>query len=375
MKLSYYLRDDGACGYYRVRLPIETMAKNVSMELCQVTQGVSPKQIEESFDAQLVIIPRIAEAKMLEIMGEFQKLEGKRLIIDHDDNMFGISPLSPHYVDFGVQDVKFNLHGKVMDVWTDGKNINLAQNRERLDMIKRGVEQADMVTVTTEILAEVYREYSNNVVVLPNCVDANLWNKLPMKERDDVRICWYGGHSHYEDWLLLEEVIPAVMEKYPQAKLVLMGSKWDATLKGIPKDRIEYHPWVPTPAYPYKAAALDADICVIPLVDSEFNRSKSAIKWIEQGALSVPCVASNVSPYKEMATEDNGVFIQDNSPEAWMNGISYLIENKDERRQMGTMARKYVEDNYDINDKWKLWHSAYEGVTQWQFQSPQAQIQ
>ena len=291
-------------------------------------------------------------------MEELKKI-GKKIVVDFDDNMFSISPMSPHYNEFGVENVKYRMKdGRELMLWEDGKNINLADNRKRMDSIKAACEQADMVTTTTDILADVYKPYSQKVAALPNCIDPALWGKLPLIPHDEIRLFWGGGTSHYEDWCLLSDALPVVMKKHKNVKLVLMGAKFDGTLKQIPKDRVEFHYWVPTPAYPYYARILNADIGLIPLQDTEFNRCKSSLKWVEYSAMSVPSVTSYVSPYKESATENNGVFVE-NDTEAWIDGLSYLIENKAKRDVMASAALTTINDQFNIHSKYKMWLDAY----------------
>lgn len=360
-KVAYIRRDNGACGYYRLKLPIETMARSNGTSFACIEKGDNAGRILEVLEgANIIVIPRIGETELLDVLPEM-KANGKKVVIDHDDNMFNISPLSPHYEEAGTENVRYRLpDGTFINLWQDGKNIDLTYNRKRCENFKKAMEVADMVTVTTDILADVYREFNPNVRALPNCVDTKLWQKLPLKERCDVRLCWFGGSSHYEDWLLLAEVLPEIMDRNRNVKLVLMGMKFDAVLKDIEKNRIEFHPWVHTEAYPYKAAILDCDIAVIPLVENDFNRCKSPIKWIEQAALGIPSVTSYVSPYKEIATDDNGVFIENNDVRAWIEGINTLVEYPSLRKNMGEAARQTVMDKFDINTQYIQWQKAYE---------------
>lgn len=370
LDITYFLGDNGACGYYRLELPLMTLGaqehvnKAAKTNVKKVEKGDDVHTIGAAIDkSDIVVIPRPQEYEMLGIMKKFKEL-GKKIVVEFDDNMFKISPYSPHYEEFGVENVEIDFDGQVMPLWVDGKNINLTENKKRIAHIQQALEMADMVTVTTDILAEEYKEYNDNIVVLPNCVDVDLWKSLKddFKPTDEIKLYWAGGSSHYEDWALLTGVIAPILEKYPNVKLVLMGHKFEGTLKGIPKNRIEFHSWVPTPAYPYKTRIINPDICIIPLVDNEFNRCKSSIKWVEMGALGVPCVTSLVSPYKEVANENNGVFIEDNDPGAWIEGISLLIEDSILRAKMGSEARKTVLENFNIHDKHSLWRNAYRSL-------------
>lgn len=359
-KITYFLRDDGACGYYRVSLPFSILSKKSAYAVNRIKQGDGIEDVYKAMNgSQLFVIPRVSEDQFIEFIKDI-KNRGKKVVIDHDDNMFCISPLSPHYEEFGTEEVKYKLSdGELLPVWEDGRNIDISANRKRLDGMKKALELADMVTVTTAQLADVYREFNSNIRILPNCVNTNLWRKLPLRN-DKVRLFWGGGHSHYEDWCILSNVLPEIMNKYTNVFLILMGAKFNGTLKKCPEDRIEFHPWAHIQAYPYMVSTLNPDIALIPLLDNKFNRCKSPIKWIEMGALEVPSVASYVSPYKEIASEDNGIFIEDNNEEGWFEGISMLIEDKGLRDKFGKNAYKTVQERFDINTQYLQWLNTYE---------------
>jgi glycosyltransferase involved in cell wall biosynthesis len=274
-----------------------------------------------------------------------------------------VSPLSQHYHEWGTEEVTLDLGGKKTELWKDGHTFDLKANRARIDNIKRAISEADALTVTTPELAEAYKEYNENIFALPNCVDLNVWNKLSLKrETDEVRLFWSGGASHYEDWVQIQDALPVLFDKHANLKLVLLGTKFDGTLKGVPSDRIEYHSWVPTPAYPYKVPILDGDIGLIPLRETEFNNGKSNLKWIEQGALSIPCVTSAVTPYIQHDEGGNGIFIENNSVAGWIEGVSMLVDDQMLRWDMGGKAYNTVKRNFDINTQWKQWADAYRKV-------------
>lgn len=359
MNITYLVRDNGACGYHRMVLPHETLRKR-KHNIAKIEKGDTPDHIMESIDTcDVFVCARPNEPEIVDFIQRARQL-GKKIVIDYDDNLFSVSPMSVHYQEWGIENVEVDLNGKKLKLWEDGKNFSISANKVRLDSIKRSCESADLISVTQPILAEVYSEYGK-VVCLPNCLDLSIWKALNLKRnKDDIRLYWSGGASHYEDWAMVSEAIKAIMDKYKNATLVLLGMKFEGTIKGI--DKVEYHHWVPTPAYSYKSAILDADIAIIPLADTEFNRSKSNLKLIEQGALSVPAVISNIPPYEDFHNGNNGVFIDNNSISGWVDGISYLIDNPLERWNMGGEAYKTVHDNYDITKNAYLWELAYKDL-------------
>lgn len=370
MKITYLPRTIGACDLYRVTQPLQWVGRHMkehqihelnSNALRAAVENDDAKTLMKLLSSDVVVVPRLWGYKAFQDLKDL--VPKAKIVLEYDDNLFNVSPLSPHYEDHGVEEVTMSLPGGgTAKVWQDGVNFNLSKNRKHYDETIRAMEEADLITTTTEILAGAFREYNKNVVALPNCVDLSLWRRLPLRPRlGDIRMGWFGGSSHYEDWTLLEEVLPAVMRKYPQLKLVIMGQIFQGTIKNLPADRVEHHHWVPTDAYPYKAAILDLDFGIIPLRNTTFNICKSPIKWCELGALQVPTVASYVSPYKEVATEENGVWVE-NDPAAWIEGISLMVEDQSQRLDMAAEAYKTVCKDFAISKKYQMWPQAYEGV-------------
>lgn len=374
MKVTYFQNTDGGCDYYRAVLPMETakkknglLSKKIFSDSMIGFYATNRKKFDQLMDCDLFLTQRIGSISFVETLRNYvadYKMNSK-IVMDFDDNVFKVSPLSNHYKDYGLNDYKIRFpDGTEHYAWKDGENgFDIARNKKMMEEIKHNLSSVDMVTTTTEILADVFREYNPNVRVLPNCIDLSIMNKIDVvRESDDVRMFWAGGQSHWEDFLLLREPLREVFSKYKKLKLVIMG--WLAPgVKEEFGDRIEFIDWVDTVAYPYLLRSLDIDFAVIPLKDSEFNRCKSPIKWIEMGALKIPSVVSLVSPYQEMmglSNNSNSVYIQDNDPHAWVKGISHLIDNPDARKQMGLSARHVVEQNFDINTQYHQWVNAYE---------------
>lgn len=362
MKLAFFCFDDGGCAYYRALLPFKTIGEKERIPIFEVKKGATSTDIEKVFRANVVQFARIAPQPSL--LGHMQTMKdmGIKLVLEYDDNIFAVSPYSPHYMDYGVEEFYDEWSG--LKIWEDGKaGFSIERNKQRLDSVRKACDIVDMVTVTQPHLADVFRQYNDNVVCLPNCVNPVLWQKLPLKRdnTDEIRLFWAGGCSHYIDWLHLVEPLRIVMERYKNVKMVVMGQAFEATLKDLPQDRVEIHPWVHFEAYPMRVSILDPDISLIPLDDNEFNRCKSNIKWVEQSAMGVPSVVSAVSPYFEHYNGKNMVAV-DNTDDAWIKGISTLIEDRILRAKIGAEARNTVMERFDINTQYNQWLEAYKGI-------------
>ena len=364
MKVLYFLRDNGGCGWYRCASPLETASANGAIQVCHIEKGDKVEDIGQKLAwAELCVIPRVYDEKFYGVLKTLKEM-GKKVVVDWDDNIWKISPLSPHYRDHGTENYSHEYKGEMLPVWEDGKSIDLAKNRAGLLRAKEAMGLADMVTTTTNIIADEFRQFNPNVKVLPNCIDLTLWKKLPLQPHKGIRMGWSGGYSHYEDWLIMAQVLPQFMRDNPNVTLVILGHKWDSSLRGIDPSRIDYRGWCPTPAYPYVSAIMDLDFAVIPLVDNEFNRCKSPIKWLEMAALEVPSVSSFCSPYAEMMdlVAENGIFVENNDPSGWLAALETMTARAELRKRMGVAARQTVERHFDVAKNYHLWVEAYESL-------------
>src|SRR6185369_6355887 len=156
-----------------------------------------------------------------------------------------------------------------------GANERIAQHYE-IARTARGV------TVTTPFLAELYKEQGvKNVYVFPNSVIEEDYYFPNLAPHEGVRIIWQGSTSHFEDWMPVSDALVEVLKENPSAKLVVWGAIFPWMRKLIAPEQLELHGWDDYAAYKIKRPCLDADINLCPLVDSPFNRAKSAIKWYE----------------------------------------------------------------------------------------------
>lgn len=338
--------DNGAVGYYRMRLPFAAMAANgIPATWTTVTAGAP--------------VGAVVVAQQLGFPGfelPWLKMWRKHpLVWETDDDLWTIDP-----------------HNRRAD-----RQLSAA----RLEAIGFCVRTATMVTVSTEPLAEVIRERFGHphVVVLPNHIDAAMLN-LERPRRDRVTIGWAGGDSHFTDMQWFAPILKRFLERTPQADLHTIG--W-----GSPKPLAQYAPHqrpfvnfnpLHEMGVPFRHTGwvnvskddglfgyyrnIDFDIGLAPLAPLTFNRSKSAIKALEYAALGIPVLASDCEAYRPMVLDGVTGFLVKRDHE-WGARLRDLVNDEAMRSEMGARARENAR-RWVIQDGWRLWAAAYQEVAE-----------
>jgi len=73
-------------------------------------------------------------------------------------------------------------------------------------------------------------------------------------------------------------------------------------------------------------------------------------------------VVSDLSIFSEFANPDNSVIIKRDDPKQLMDAILGLYHSKEGREKLGEKARKFTEDNFDINKIAQKYQEIYEQI-------------
>lgn len=366
MRILGIERDDSACNHYRILQPLYKLLENGMANILTMREGpelATDFAIQKMIESDIIVVHRPASEEWYKFIKKCREF-GKIIVCDYDDDPFNTSPLNPYYQFVGTQEVEFVWpDGKKEMLWSKnpmehgGRYINIEQNIRRRDLFRASFQKADLVSTTTDILADKLRTINPNVAVLPNLMDFELYPQIECVKKE-IKIGWQGGSSHYEDLWMVAPAIKKILKKYSNTKFVFWGDlRMYGLFRDIPIERIECHQWVKQICYPYKLACLNLDIGICPIVDNEFNRNKSAIKYFEYSVVGAASIASNIPPYSPCITHgENGLLTDENG---WFEAIEELVLNEEKRKKMAKKAFENVHENYNANSKAHLWLDAY----------------
>jgi glycosyltransferase involved in cell wall biosynthesis len=313
---------DGS-SYYRIWLPYAHLTENSH----HIIQAMDPRmEMPTKADVQgvdMVVFQRPAGkhgARLLERLVGYTKL-----VYEIDDDMFH----------------------------ADAAGIPHLAHQKMRESVARCLLLCDAVTTSNDYLAKILLEYNDQVFVLPNHVKAGLLRmRRPRNER--VTVGWAGGTSHGWDLEELRVPLRRVLDNNPEVDMHWMG------VDGSPlvgRD-CRWTMWEPDVGEYYKA--IDFDIAVAPSADRVFNRSKTALRALEMGALGIPVVASNRLPYSDYVVDGKTGFLCDTDDD-WQEALTSLINDEDMREEMGAAGREQAA-GWTIEEGWRLWEAAYESV-------------
>ena len=207
-------------------------------------------------------------------IAQITKAQNKPLWVDYDDDLFNVPTDNPAHSLYLDENIKKN--------------------------IAKIIALADVVTVTTPKLKEQFekgtRPLNKNIQVIPNAFDEKMfWYREEgnaLASRNKV-VMWRGSITHTRDVMSYAQQIIETSKEKKFSEWVwrfigdnlwfvtdYMNQKQVVWSKSI--DPIEYHQHI------YDIAP---SIIIVPLHESDFNKSKSNIAWIEGTFAGALCIA------------------------------------------------------------------------------------
>ena len=229
-----------------------------------------------------------------------------------------------------------------------------------------GFRYADAMTVSTPQLAEDYAHLHDNIFVLRNYLDWEMWADVEPQynvDRDRVRLGWMGAYDFRTgDLRQLVGVLGPWLEQHPHVDFVVAGPNAAQThqLLGTPEAQRIIVDGVDFSSGRVPEITATFDIGLIPLEPGRFNEGKSHLKGMEYAACGIPCIATPTESYRYWVEEGvNGLFAT--KPHEWRTAFETFVGEDSFRRDCGRNARKKASDE-TIDKHISEWEAVYMAV-------------
>ena len=211
---------------------------------------------------------------------------------------------------------------------------------------------ADILSVSTPgMAAEAAMLSDRQIFVRRNFADQETLRHRAFAEREREKGCFRvafasGSQGHEID---LKEIITPLSEfilAAPERHLMVIGH-FDQT--HLPKSLLPQVEQVKFTDYgTYLATLAQADCAVMPLCDDAFNNCKSAVRVLDAAAAAVPSIVSAVGDLSAVVRAGETGFIAENNGD-WSNALKELAADPLGARNMGLLARRNVEENWQAS--------------------------
>ncbi|HET7658247.1 MAG TPA: glycosyltransferase family 4 protein [Bacillales bacterium] len=194
-----------------------------------------------------------------------------------------------------------------------------------------------------------------------------VWSKRGREIRRSVRernrlngrkvILFAGRLSKNKGADVLVKAMPAVLQKHPDAILIIAGGKWfsdnriNRYIRKLYrdtepiKDRVIFTQFIPISKMPELFLAADLFVC-----PSQWQEPLARVHY-EAMAAGIPVITTNRGGNGEVILhEQNGLLIEDyNKPEALANAINHCLSYPEKAKWMALNGRNFVETNFQFS--------------------------
>ena len=210
---------------------------------------------------------------------------------------------------------------------------------------------ADVVSVTTNVLAQRASVFNPNVIVIPNSLDEELWGlakgRLPPEPQfarvpGQVKIGYVGTPTHRDDLEMISGAMSRIAGDFGEHVAV-------EVIGGVEGKSAPFGSRVPLPRkhdYPsfvdWLQRRVHWDIGLVPLVDNAINKSKSHLKFLECAALGMAMACSDVEALHPVARHGENCLVVPPDEDAWYRAVAELIESPSLRLRLEQNALDLV---------------------------------
>ncbi len=308
--------DNGAptpCAFIRLLQPLHHPAIAGGFDVRVETAATILHRRADIIITQRFAMPGVPAADRL---AEHARAIGATLVFDLDDDLLHLPRTHPDAADL----------------------------RPKAGIARRMLGAADRVWLSTPGLAERLASLRPDALVMPNGLDERIWALPPMPLRDEpVRILCMGTTTHDRDFALASRALSRLKDDYgDRVEIDVIGMTSRPLAASI--GRIDV-PQSASLSYPGFVNWLRSrqprwHIGLAPLLDTSFNRCKSAVKAMDYAALGLAVLASDTPVYRGSVADGPAGRLVANTDAAWYAALDRLIRDRDTRHDIAGRARE-----------------------------------
>jgi hypothetical protein len=225
-----------------------------------------------------------------------------------------------------------------------------------LDLIDRFARRADLVTVTTPVLATALGRHNAAIRVIRNAVDPRRYvAPSPAPPQKPLTFLYYGVGARARDYAICQDVVDDAARRH-SGRRVWLGSD-EPGIRAIVDDA---RPYVNDVArFAALLAGVSPDIGVAPVGQDDFSRGHSELHWLEYSLAGAATVASRTmggGPYDVVRDGVDGLLARNKAQ--WREQIEKLAASAALRQELAGRARERVLAEYDVRDRAAEWADA-----------------
>lgn len=211
---------------------------------------------------------------------------------------------------------------------------------------------SDAFIATVPVLAkELEKHFNKPSFIIPNFINREqieeseyvVKNRQYSDERFHIGY-FSGSSSHLIDLRTIENELIALMKKYKNIDLVIVGlMDLPDRLKQLQqRGRVIFRDFVPYQELQYEIGRVDVNIA--PLISDDFNEAKSELKFFEAGIVKVPSCVTSTEIYRSVIRDgENGFVCKEGE---WFSKLERLYLDAELRRSMAEEAYRTAVELY-----------------------------
>jgi len=227
------------------------------------------------------------------------------------------------------------------------------------------IKGAAFVITHTQVMADFITDRfpGTQCEILPVPFDTELVEDIAETTPSPVRkfpVVGYAGGYKEEEFEFLEEVVSRLNSERPDIRFEFIGGISDG-LRNL--SNVQWFPGTSDyAAFLSLKVSRNWTVGLAPLMDNEFNSSKTNNKFREYGGCRIPSVYSKTSPYIEcVRSEESGLLVK-NDVRAWAEAIKWMVDDQLLRERIKKESFSFVESNYSHRVIAPAWKKAIEQI-------------